>query len=114
MSETTYQIVEMAVRLAVAILAAYVLPLVGRAVRQNMAQSEVGKAVMAAQQTMWKASGPERKELAMKLAREALNTLHISMSDDQLSALIEAAVQEMHIDRGDYIGSDNTRSGQEA
>lgn len=111
MSEVAYQIVEMVVRLAVAVIAAYVLPVVSRAVKQYMAQSEVGKAVMAAQQTMWKASGEERKELAMKLAREALNTLHISMSDDQLSALIEAAVQEMHIDRGDYIGAE---SGKEA
>ena len=38
----------------------------------------------------------------MKTARAALDELHISMSDEQLSLLIEAAVQEMHISKGDY------------
>ena len=61
-----------------------------------MTQSEVGKAVLAAQQTLWKQSGEVRKEFAMKVARAALNDLHISISDDQLSALIEAAVLELH------------------
>lgn len=111
MNEMTYQIVEMIVKLVAAALAAYVIPVISKAIRQSMAHSEIGKAVLAAQQTMWKASGAERKELAMKLAREGLDALHISMSDDQLSALIEAAVQEMHIDRGDYIGTD---TGKEA
>ncbi len=102
MSENTFRIVELAVRLIVGLLAVYVIPVVSRAIRQKLAQSEVGKAVLAAQQTLWEKSGQERKEFAMKTARAALNELHISMSDEQLSLLIEAAVQEMHISKGDY------------
>lgn len=102
MSENVFRVVELAVRLIVGLLAIYVIPVVSRAIRQKLAQSEVGKAVLAAQQTLWEKSGEERKEFAMKAARAALDELHISMSDEQLSLLIEAAVQEMHISKGDY------------
>ena len=96
MNETTFRVVELAVKLIAAILAAYVVPVATRWIKQKMTQSEVGKAVLAAQQTLWKQSGEVRKEFAMKAARAALNDLHISISDDQLSALIEAAVLELH------------------
>lgn len=96
MNETTFRVVELAVKLIAAILAAYVIPVATRWIKQKMTQSEVGKAVLAAQQTLWKQSGEVRKEFAMKVARAALNDLHISISDDQLSALIEAAVLELH------------------
>lgn len=101
MSENVFRVVELAVRLSVGLLAIYVIPVVSRAIRQKLAQSEAGKAVLAAQQTLWEKSGQERKEFAMKAARAALDELHISMSDEQLSILIEAAVQEMHISRGE-------------
>lgn len=103
MNENTYRLIELAVRLIAGLLALYVIPVVSRAIKQRLAQSEIGKAVLAAQQTLWTKSGPERKEFAMKTARAALNELHISMSDEQLSLLIEAAVQEMHISKGDYL-----------
>ena len=102
MNENTFRLVELAVRLITGLLAIYVISVVSRAIKQRLAQSEVGKAVLAAQQTLWEKSGEERKEFAMKAARAALDELHISMSDEQLSLLIEAAVQEMHISKGDY------------
>ena len=102
MNESTYRLIELAVRLIAGILALYVIPVVSRAIKQRLAQSEVGKAVLAAQQTLWQQSGEVRKDFAMRVARAALDDLHISMSDEQLSLLIEAAVQEMHISKGDY------------
>ena len=97
MNETTFRLVELAVRLVFGILAVYVVPVVAGAIKQMLAESAVGKAVLAAQQTLWEKSGEERKESAMKVAREALDALHISMSDDQLSTLIEAAVRELRM-----------------
>nr|DAF70544.1 MAG TPA: holin [Caudoviricetes sp.] len=102
MNETTFRIVELTVKLLAAVLATYVVPTAARWIRQQLIQTEIGKAVLAAQQTLWAKSGMERKEFAMKAARAALDELHISMSDEQLSLLIEAAVQEMHISKGDY------------
>ena len=97
MNETTFRLVELAVRLVFGILAVYVVPVVAGAIKQMLAESAVGKAVLAAQQTLWEKSGEERKDFAMKVAREALDALHISMSDDQLSTLIEAAVRELRM-----------------
>ena len=97
MNETTFRLVELAVRLVFGVLAVYVVPVIAGAIKQMLAESAVGKAVLAAQQTLWEKSGEERKEFAMKVAREALDALHISMSDDQLSTLIEAAVRELRM-----------------
>ncbi len=97
MNETTFRLVELAVRLVFGVLAVYVVPVVAGAIKQMLAESAVGKAVLAAQQTLWEKSGEERKDFAMKVAREALDALHISMSDDQLSTLIEAAVRELRM-----------------
>lgn len=96
MNETTFRVAELVIRVIAAVLAAYVIPVAARWIKQEMTQSEVGKAVLAAQQILWKQSGEVRKEFAMKVARAALDDLHISISDDQLSALIEAAVLELH------------------
>ncbi len=96
MNETTFRVAELVIRVIAAVLAAYVIPVAVRWIKQKMTQSEVGKAVLAAQQILWKQSGEVRKEFAMKAARAALDDLHISISDDQLSALIEAAVLELH------------------
>lgn len=96
MSESTFRIAELAVKLLVAVLATYVVPVAARWIRQQLIQTEIGKAVLAAQQTLWKQSGETRKDFAMRVARAALDDLHISMSDDQLSTLVEAAVLELH------------------
>lgn len=96
MNETTFRVAELVIRVIAAVLAAYVIPVAAQWIKQKMTQSEVGKAVLAAQQILWKQSGEVRKEFAMKVARAALDDLHISISDDQLSALIEAAVLELH------------------
>lgn len=96
MSESTFRIVELAVKLLVAVLVTYVVPAAAMWIRQQLIQTEIGKAVLAAQQTLWKQSGEARKDFAMRVARAALDDLHISMSDDQLSTLIEAAVLELH------------------
>ncbi len=97
MSDTTFRLIELAVRLVFGVLAVYVVPVVAGAIKQMLAESAVGKAVLAAQQTLWEKSGEERKDFSMKVAREALDALHISMSDDQLSTLIEAAVRELRM-----------------
>lgn len=97
MNDTTFRLVELAVQLVCGILAVYVIPVLTRAVKQQLAKNEVGKAVLAAQQTLWEKSGEERKEFAMTVAREALKGLHISMTDDQLSTLIEASVRELRM-----------------
>lgn len=112
MNDTTFRLVQMAVQLVCGILAVYVVPVLVKMAKQYLTQSEVGKAVLAAQQTLWEKSGEERKTFAMTVAREALNTLHISMSDDQLSTLIEAAVYEMKMENG-TLDVENTEAAND-
>lgn len=108
MSESTFRIVELVVKLLAAVLATYVVPAAARWIRQQLIQTEIGKAVLAAQQTLWKQSGEVRKDFAMRVARAALDDLHISMSDDQLSTLIEAAVLELHRSYPEGKGNDHS------
>lgn len=108
MNESTFRIVELAVKLLAAVLATYVVPVAARWIRQQLIQTEIGKAVLAAQQTLWKQSGEVRKDFAMRVARAALDDLHISMSDDQLSTLIEAAVLELHRSYPEGKGNDHS------
>lgn len=113
MNDATFRLVQMAVQLVCGILAVYVVPVLAKMAKQYLAQSEVGKAVLAAQQTLWEKSGEERKTFAMTVAREALNTLHISISDDQLSTLIEAAVYEMKMANGTLDEGTNTEAAND-
>jgi hypothetical protein len=108
MSESTFRIVELVVKLLAAVLATYVVPAAARWIRQQLIQTEIGKAVLAAQQTLWQQSGEVRKDFAMRVARAALDDLHISMSDDQLSTLIEAAVLELHRSYPEGKGNDHS------
>ena len=113
MNTTMYDLVMLAVQLVFGVLAAYIIPTLAKAVKQSLAETEVGKAVLAAQQTLWKKTGDERKQFAMKIAREALDALHISMSDDQLSALVEAAVYEMKMANGSLDENTNTEESND-
>lgn len=55
------------------------------------------KAVLSVQQTLWSTSGAERKEIVTKFLKEMLTAKNISISDEQLDILIEAAVKQMKI-----------------
>ena len=101
MSEGTFRVVELAVRIVIAVAAVYILPVIRKAIQQYITDKRILKAVFSAQEKLWKESGDKRRELAMKIAREALDGLHISISDDQLTSLMDAAVQEMRIKQGD-------------
>lgn len=56
------------------------------------------KAVLSTQQTLWSTSGAERKEIVTKFLKEMLTAKNISISDEQLDILIEAAVKQMKIE----------------
>ena len=91
MNETVYRITELAVRLAVLVIVSVLIPQMKKVIRNQQVDAVVKKAVYAAQQLLWDSDGTKRKAFAQKMAQEL-----------QLSALIEAAVQEMHIAKGDY------------
>lgn len=57
-------------------------------------------AVLAAQQIHWEQSGAERKKYAIAYVHDFCNTHGIEISEEQIDALIEAAVKSMKIAEG--------------
>lgn len=102
MNETVYRITELAVRLAVLVIVSVLIPQMKKVIRNQQVDAVVKKAVYAAQQLLWDSDGTKRKAFAQKMAQELLGKIGIKIDAGQLSALIEAAVQEMHIAKGDY------------
>ena len=102
MSQTTYQIVELLVRIGTLFVIAVLIPAAQKWMKDKQIDGAVRKAVYAAQQLLWAQDGKTRKKFAVNLATELLEKSGITINAGQLSALVEAAVQEMHIARGDY------------
>lgn len=102
MNETTFQIAELLVRIGTLLVIAVLIPRIQKWMKNKQIDSAVQKAVYAAQQLLWAQDGKTRKKFAVNLATELLEKSGITINAGQLSALVEAAVQEMHIARGDY------------
>lgn len=60
----------------------------------------IGQAVMAAEQTHAAGSGPEKKQIVTEFIKRMLIQKNISLSDEEIEMLIEAAVRQMKIDDG--------------
>ena len=102
MNETTFQIAELLVRIGTIFVIAVLIPAAQKWMKDKQIDGAVRKAVYAAQQLLWAQDGKTRKKFAVNLATELLEKSGITINAGQLSALVEAAVQEMHIARGDY------------
>ncbi|MDD6716368.1 MAG: phage holin, LLH family [Firmicutes bacterium] len=102
MNETTFQIAELLVRIGTILVIAVLIPAAQKWMKDKQIDGAVRKAVYAAQQLLWAQDGKTRKKFAVNLATELLEKAGITINEGQLSALVEAAVQEMHIARGDY------------
>ena len=102
MNKNTFEIALLLVRLIVAVMVVYIFPTITKYIKTRQIYTVVDKAVKAAQQLLWAQDGKTRKKFAVNLATELLDKTGITINEGQLSALVEAAVQEMHIARGDY------------
>lgn len=100
MDDSTYRIAELIVRLVVAVVVVYLVPTISRALKNNQTYKIIAESVRAAQQLHWKEDGTVRKSYATAMARELLAKAGIEITDDQLSSLIEAAVNELRIAEG--------------
>ena len=101
MSEIVFEALKLLVMVLALIATRYVIPWIKEQIDAQKMQtiSEWAKlAVLGVQQTLWSASGPERKEVVTKFLKEMLIAKNISISDEQLNILIEAAEKQMRID----------------
>ncbi len=100
MSEILFELLRLVVLLAVFAVSCYLIPWIRGKIGQDRLDEItrwVNTAVLMAQQVYHAQTGAERKAIVIDLLRDILIAKNISISDDQLDMLIEAAVKQMKI-----------------
>lgn len=98
MNEMIFEVLRLVVLLAVFVVTCYLIPWIRGKIGQDKLD-EITKwanaAVLMAQQVYAAKTGAERKAIVVGLLKDILIAKNISISDDQLNMLIEAAVKAM-------------------
>lgn len=101
MSEITYELVKIIVMVTALVITRYLVPWLKAKLdteKFETARIWVNQAVLKAQQVMQSESGTERKAVVTKFLQEILTAKNISITDEQLDTLIEAAVKQMKME----------------
>lgn len=101
MNEMIFEILKIIVMIAVFIVTCYLIPWVRGKIGQDKLDEItkwVNAAVLMAQQVYFAKTGAERKAIVIDLLKNILIAKNISISDEQLDMLIEAAVKAMKIE----------------
>lgn len=100
MNEIIYEIIKLAVMVSVLVFTRYMIPWIKDKIgMEKLAVIEkwVKYAVQATQQVHWDIPGKDRKAIVTDFLKKILQAKNISISDEQLNILIEAAVKQMKI-----------------
>ena len=98
MDDILFQALKLLIMVLGVFVARYVIPCVKRMIdteKMETVTQWVEQAVLYAQQVHQSASGPEKKAIVTKFLWEILTAKNISISEEQLNVLIEAAVKSM-------------------
>ena len=101
MNEMIFEILKLIVMIAVFIVTCYLIPWIRGKIGQDKLDEItkwVNAAVLMAQQVYFAKTGAERKAIVVDLLKNILIAKNISVSDEQLDILIEAAVKAMRIE----------------
>lgn len=103
MNGIIFEILSLVVLLAVFVVTCYLIPWIRGKIGQDRLDEItkwVNAAVLMAQQVYYARTGAERKAIVVDLLKNILIAKNISISDEQLDLLIEAAVKAMKIQEG--------------
>lgn len=98
MDELLFEVLKVVILVCVALVTRYLVPWIKGKIGQDKldaAKTWVDAAVLMAQQVYYAKTGPERKEIVIDLLHNMLLEKNISITDEQLDTLIEAAVKAM-------------------
>lgn len=98
MNDILFEILKVVVMFAALVVTRYLIPLIREKIgADKMKQIEqwAKNAVLMAQQVHWSRPGEDRKAIVTGFLKGILTARNISLSDEQLDILIEAAVKEM-------------------
>ena len=106
MNEIVYEIIKLVVMVAVLVITRYLVPWIKEKIGADklaVIEKWAKYAVQATQQVYWSKTGEERKAIVTMFLKEILLAKNISISDEQLDILIEAAVKQMKINENSGI-----------
>ncbi len=98
MNEIIFEVIKVIVMVAALVVARYLVPWLKKNIdAEDLEQMKkwAAYAVKMAQQVHWSKPGEDRKAIVTEFLRKILIAKNISISDEQLNVLIEAAVKEM-------------------
>lgn len=110
MNEILFEIIKVVVMVAALAITRYLVPWLREKIGADKlaaAEKWARYAVLKAQQVLWEQGGQDKKAYVMGFLKEILIAKNITLSDEQLDVLIEAAVKQMKIEEnaGVVIGA---------
>lgn len=106
MNEILFEILRLAVLLAVFTVTCYLIPWIRGKIGQDKLDEItkwVNTAVLMAQQVYHAKTGAERKAIVIGLLKSMLLAKNISITDEQLDMLIESAVKTMKMEENKSV-----------
>lgn len=115
MNDIIFEVIKIVVMVAVLVITRYLVPWIREKIgADKMMEIEkwVRFAVLKAQQVMQSATGEDKKAYVTEFLKQLLIAKNISLSDEQLEVLIEAAVKQMKIEENAGITIEATDAMQ--
>ena len=106
MNEIDFEALKLLIMIVFFLASCYLVPWIKSMIGQNRLdeiKSWTNAAVLMAQQVYYAKSGPERKAIVVDLLKSMLTAKNISITDEQLDTLIEAAVKAMKMEENKSI-----------
>lgn len=116
MDDIVFEILKCVVMVAALIVARYFVPWIKSVIETNnlsVVVEWVSSAVLMAQQVYTGAKGSDKKETVVKFLKSVLAEKNITITDEQLDTLIEAAVKEMKLQECNSEDSGNEDTATE-
>ncbi len=101
MNDIVFEVLKLVVMLAVLVITRYLVPWIKQKIgTDKLAEIEkwAKQAVLMVQQVYKEWNGEDKKAYVTKFLKELLMAKNISITDEQLDVLIEAAVKQMKIE----------------
>lgn len=103
MRDIILEVLKLTIMIAAMLITRYAIPWLKAKTENSVMQALIdwtGQAVLAAEQTHAAGSGAEKKAIVTEFIKKLLMQKNISLSDDEIEMLIEAAVRQMKMEDG--------------
>ena len=103
MRDIVLEVLKLTIMIATFLITRYAIPFICAKTENSVMQALIdwtGQAVLAVEQTHAAGTGAEKKAIVTEFIKRMLMQKNISLSDEEIEMLIEAAVRQMKMDDG--------------